>query len=359
MWVEGDVSSIISGKVTYANGVVAPDVSIRVFDKDAPGKTDDDLTLRPGLSDQQGRFTVEYDPGRYLDFANLPFIGLRRPEGEGGLRIPDLLDILSPYLLFTWTVDGAPFTHTAPLELFNNQFQLPVTAAVKFLPSQQGFHFPNAFSGYMLPLTVPFLSDSKVKGPYGLCGGMSAGAVDFLLAGREIIPDREPPKRGTRMHRYLFRRAMDSFAMGESILRFARWMLLPDEGRNGTQRLTLMEWEKIRAILDQNRLIPIGQLRAKADNFQKVSRDVWNNHQVMAYGYQENPDGSFELRIYDPNCPNDDNVTIHIERVQVGEENGNPVYGLASYERDCWDQHRVLHGFFAMPYEPADPPQVR
>jgi hypothetical protein len=349
------MASVISGKVTYANGFAARDVSVRVFDKDAPGKTDDDLTLKPGLSDPNGQFSVEYDPGRYLDFANLPFIGLHR-SGGSGLRIPDPLDILSPYLLFTWSADGAVQTHSAPLELFHDQFQLPVAYPLEFLPSRNGFHFINSFSGYMLPFTVPFLSDSKVQGPYGLCGGMSAGAIDFLLAGREIVADKEPPKRGTKLHRYLFRRAMDSFAMGESILRFARWMLLPDDGMNGTCRLMLKEWEKIRDVLDQKRLVPIGQLRAKAANIQQVSRDVWNNHQVMAYGYRENPDGSFDIRIYDPNCPNADDVFIHIARIQVGEENGQPVFGLSCYESDCWEKHRVLHGFFAMPYEPAEPP---
>ena len=350
--------SVLSGKVTFANGVAARDIHVRVFDRDAPGKGDDDLTLIPGLSDRFGRFTVEYDPGRYMDFARLPFIGLRRSSSGTGLRIPDPLDILSPYLLFTWTADGKENTHSAQLEMFRDNFQLPHAYPLEFLPSRNGFHFLNSFSGYMLPFTVPFVSESKVKGIYGLCGGMCAGAVDFLLAGREITAQKTPPKRGTQLHRYLFRRAMDSFAMGETILRFARWMLLPDGGLNGTYRLTMGEWEKIRAGLEANQLVPLGQLRAKAANIQEISRDVWNNHQVLAHGYNENADGSVDIRIYDPNCPDKDDVFIHADRVQVGEEDGQPVYGLACYESDCFAKHRELHGFFAIPYEPADPPQI-
>jgi hypothetical protein len=325
------MSSILSGRISLANGAVAQGISVRVFDKDAPGKEDDDLTLKPGVSDAAGRFSVEYDPGRYKDFAELPFIGLRRSAG-GGLRIPDPLDILSPYLKFTWSAEGEEFTHTAPLELFHDHFQLPAAFPLNFVPSQHGFHFPNAFTGYMLPFTVPFLSDSKVKGVYGLCGGMSAGAIDFLLAGREVPAVKEPPKRGTRLHQYLFRRAMDSFAMGESILRFARWMLLPDESINGTYRMTLSEWEKVRARLDQHQLVPLGQLRAKATNIQEVSRNVWNNHQVMAYAYTENADGTQDIRIYDPNCPDADDVFMRVERVQVGEDRNGPVHGLSCYE---------------------------
>lgn len=349
--------SILSGKVTFANGVPAPNVLVRVFDRDAPGKEDDDLTLEPGRSDRSGRFTVEYDPGRYLDFALLPFVGLQRLSDGAGLRIPDPLDILSPYLLFTWTVDGKENMHSAPLELFRDQFQLPAASPVEFLPSRNGFRFKNLFSGYMLPFTIPFLSDSKVKSSYGLCGGMCAGAVDFLLAGREVIPTNTPPRRGTQLHRYLFRRSMDSFGMGETILRFARWMLLPDDGLNGTYRLTLAEWEKIRAGLDANQLIPLGLLVKKAANIQEISRYVWHNHQVLAYGYRNGEDGAVDIRIYDPNCPEKDDVTLHADRVQVGEQNGEPVYGLVCHERDCIVKRHGLHGFFAIPYEPADPPE--
>ena len=145
--------------------------------------------------------------------------------------------------------------------------------------------------------------------------------------------------------------------MGEMILRFARWMLLPDGGMNGTYRLTLAEWGKIRAGLDANRLIPLGLLVKKAANIQEISRYVWHNHQVLAYGYRENEDGSVDIRVYDPNCPEKDDVTIHAERVQVGEQDGGPVYGLSCHERDCIVKRHGLHGFFAIPYEPVDPPE--
>lgn len=348
--------TLLSGKVTFVNGMAAQDITVRVFDQDAPGKGDDDLTLVPGLSDRSGRFTVEYDPGRYLDFARLPFIGLRRSGREAYLRFPDPLDILSPYLLFTWRVDGIEHTHTAPLELFRDQFRLPQVYPLEFLPSRHGFHFLNAFSGFMLPFSVPLLSTIRVEGAYGLCGGMCAGAADFLLSGEEIPGSSAPPKPGTRLHRYLFRRSIDSFAAGETILRFARWMLLPDGGLNGTYRLTMSEWEGIRAALDAKRLVPIGQLRVKAPNIQQLSRDIWHNHQVLAYGYQEAAGGSVDIRIYDPNCPDKDDLLIHADRVQVGEEEGQPVFGLSSYASDCFVRRRPLHGFFAIPYEAVDPP---
>jgi hypothetical protein len=351
------MASQITGKVTFANGLVARGVQVRVFDRDAPGKVDDDLTIQPGLTDERGMFTVQYDPGRYMDFASLPFIGLRSSTGEKGLRIPDLLDILMPYLQFRYVFEGQERVHTAPVELFKDRFELPHSVPLHFVPSRDAFQFPNAFKGYMLPFSVPFLSDTRVSGVYGLCGGMSAAACDFLLAGKKIHPVDQVPRRGQKLHRYLFRRAIDSFAMGESILRFARWMLLPDEGFNGTYRLTMNEWEKIRAGLDDHRLVPVGQLRAKANNIQEVSRKVWDNHQVLAYGYTAHPDGSLDIQIYDPNCPKDDHVLIHADRIVVGEESGAVVYGLVLYEQDCGAKKRPLHGMFAMPYSPIDPPE--
>ena len=52
---EKRMASEITGKISYANGRVAQNVDVRVFDKDAPGKGDDDLTITPGLLGQPGR----------------------------------------------------------------------------------------------------------------------------------------------------------------------------------------------------------------------------------------------------------------------------------------------------------------
>ncbi|HUM37131.1 MAG TPA: hypothetical protein PLQ85_09700, partial [Anaerolineae bacterium] len=57
----------LQGRVLFANNKPAANVEVRVFDEDAPWRHDDDLTVTPGLSDRDGRFTVVYDPGRFLD----------------------------------------------------------------------------------------------------------------------------------------------------------------------------------------------------------------------------------------------------------------------------------------------------
>ena len=59
-------------------------------------------------------------------------------------------------------------------------------SAKDFKPSVHGFHFRNNFSGSPLPSGLGFLN-SLVSTPsqFGLCGGMSAAAADFFIAGRE------------------------------------------------------------------------------------------------------------------------------------------------------------------------------
>lgn len=353
------MASEVVGRVTFANGAPASGVQVRVFDKDAPGKGDDDLTITPGITDANGAFTVTYDPGRYQDFASLPFFGLRRGQNgeEAGIRFRDPFDILTPYVQFRYNWQGTERVHEASLEAFQAHFALPEYAPIQFRPSQHGFQFVNAFRGYMLPFTVPFLpEEGKVKSIYGLCGGMSSAALDYLLCGRSIPQVTEVPRRGSRLHRYLFRRAIDTFAMGESILRFARWMALPEDGPNGTYRLTLLEFEKVRQALDEYKMMVIGLVFDRGGNVQEVARNVWNNHQVLAYGYEETGEGGYRIHLYDPNYPKADDVFIQAERVQVGGTDSEPLYGLRCTEMRGDRVIKPVRGFFPMPYEPVDPP---
>lgn len=356
------MASEITGRVLFANSIAAPGVTVRVYDQDAPGKGDDDLTLAPGLSDAAGGFTVSYDPGKYLDFVNLPFLGLSRPAQPGapaaGLRIPDPLDVLTPYLQFSYTLDGQPRTFTTAIVPFQSHYYLPECQSIHFLPSQDGFKFGNLFPGVQLPFTIPFFPDlKKITGDYGLCGGMSAAASDFFLSARPIPADTIAPKTSAALYRYLFRRSMDSFAMGESVLRFARWMALPDNGPQGIYRQTQPEMQKLRAALDQQRLQPIGLVITAGSTLQQISQWVWSNHQVLAYRYADNPDGSTDVFVYDPNSPGSDTARLHTTQVPLGDGPDGPLYGVQCQPVGINITPLSVRGFFLMPYEPADPPQ--
>ena len=83
--------------------------------------------------------------------------------------------------------------------------------------------------------------------------------------------------------------------------------------------------------------MPIGLVRDAGN--------VYDNHQVLAIGYDEDADGGM-IYLYDPNCP-DLESTIHItfgEHQLTGEES-------------CGSSP-VLLGFFCESYKPLDPPAV-
>jgi len=338
-----------SGKITFENDLAAPGVEVRIFDRDAPGKGDDELTIEPAVTDARGFFTARYDPRRYLDFATLPILGL---------RVPDVLDILAPYLRLRYSVDGQQRVFEAPLVPFKNHYRLPENGPVRFQPSLHGFGFANNFPPITLPVTLAGLPHlTRITGGYGLCGGMSAAASDYYLCGRGVPSRKDVPRVREKLHRYLFRRALDSFQMGESVLRFAQWMALDDDGPNSVAHLTLLEYEKLRLDLDRQHLVPVGLLLSSGKGLKEISRDVWKNHQVLAYGYIDNPDGSVDVRIYDPNVPGRDDVSLHIVSQPTGEAAGAPVYGVKCTPVNLGIYPARVRGFFLMPYEPAEPPE--
>jgi len=351
------MASELTGTVTFANGIPAAGVQVRIFDRDAPGKGDDDLTLEPGVSNERGVFTVHYEPGRFRDFAELPDLGLDWLNGpEGRRKIPDPLDVLTPYAHFSYHARGELCTYTADIPLFHRRFRLPETVPIAFQPSRHGFQFPNAFRGYMLPFSIPGFPPTHVKGIYGLCGGMSSAAYDHVICGRPVPPVAEVPRTGSRLQRYLFRRAIDTFAMGESILRFARWMALPEDGLNGTYRLTYESFSQLQEALNNHYLMVLGLVYDKGRNVQEIARNVWNNHQVLAYAYTRLADGSYDVHIYDPNYPRNDEIRLHLEEVEVGQVDGVPRYGLKCMQVNGEQALRPVRGFFPMPYEPVEPP---
>jgi hypothetical protein len=119
-----------SGKVLFANSFPAQGVLVRVFDKDEPGKSDDDLTIDPGRSDGEGRFTVRFEPSRYLDYNTIQTSEPLHLPWDWTLttrtrRIPDITDIYLPYLEFRYTFNGRRCIHTAVMMPFQKEFRLP------------------------------------------------------------------------------------------------------------------------------------------------------------------------------------------------------------------------------------------
>jgi hypothetical protein len=349
------------GRILFADGRAAEAVRVRVLDRDAPGRGDDDLTLSEGLSDAEGRFSVRFAPSKYLDFyeietrepRNLPFDWTLETRTR---RLPDLSDLYQPYVLFEYTFNGQARTHSAAWRPFKHEFRLPERTPTVFRPSEHGFGFVNRFPGYFLPISVPAIPDiPSVRAYYGLCGGMIAAAYDLLLAERPVPPGEKTPPRAGPLHQYLYRRQIDSLgSFGAQVVRFARWMALPDGTPHGTQRRTLDAFDGIRPQLDDGNPVPIGLVYVRAQD----TLAIWRNHQVLAYGYEERPDGGLDVQIYDPNHPGQDDVVVRCERVEVGNGGAEQtLMGLRGEQRVGGRKKKDVRGFFEMPYVAVVPPE--
>lgn len=348
-----------SGRVLYASGQAAANVRVRVLDKDAPGKTDDDLTVVEGVSDQNGKFTVVFSPTKFMDAKALSVLSFNLPfpwsADSPTIRFPDPTDIYLPYFQFAYTINERPKTYSAFIRPMKKEYRLPESPAVKFLPSLHGWKFINRFKGYFIPFSIPSLPDIPgVGNVYGMCGGMSAAALDLILAGRTIPDQDKPPKRKSPLHKYIYRRQIDSFgSFGEQIVRFARWMFLPDETTLGTWRKSLIEFEKLRARLDDDNPLPIGLVYVSSQDTLKI----WENHQVLAWKYVKSNETEITLYVYDPNYPLRDDVVIRCQYVPIQNDHESAtLYGLKCAQWVGSRQIKPVRGFFAMPYTPVAPP---
>ncbi len=196
-------------------------------------------------------------------------------------------------------------------------------AVPHFLPSAQGLHFANRYaSGPTVkfgPLDPRWLGIGDASA--GLCGGMSWYVRDRYVAGRPIPPDTEAPVNGSPLFNTIVRRQVQSLELLRTPLHFWQVGAL---GLDGAARRTLeVEWPHIRADVDAGRLSMIGLVRQTGWNPFKLT----NNHQVVAYAYEV--DGAtITLRLYDPNWPDRDDVTVTIEGAHLRQSTDEVLAGV-------------------------------
>src|SRR5262245_59834330 len=223
-----------------------------------------------------------------------------------------------------------------------------------FLPSRSAFAFANDFPkvpvrhiGIPGVVSVPIGDASN-----GLCGGMAFAARDWFEADRPLPPDTQAPSSGP-LFDYLVDGLFDSFNLPFGPARYLElmspllsdgettWSRLGLAPRGRAWRMIRQEWPAIRAEIDAGHPCPLGLVRVKSSDPFELKR----NHQVLAYGYDL--DGTdLELRLYDPNRPKDDGVTLSLElshpttRTTVLSHPAGP----------------TVFSFFRVPYEARVPP---
>jgi hypothetical protein len=101
------------------------------------------------------------------------------------------------------------------------------------------------------------------------------------------------------------------------------------------------EWVELKEHIDAGTPWPMMLIGSSASPF--------NNHQVLAYGYDDPDDGTATMFVYDMNCPGREN------RIALDFRGS-----ILQAKETCADERRgPLRGFFCNSYRPADPPLVK
>ena len=98
-----------------------------------------------------------------------------------------------------------------------------------------------------------------------------------------------------------------------------------------------MARDRLRATHARGRVAtdPRGHRRRPAAEVGLVRHHGWNpfhltkDHQVLAYGYEtEGPSGPTTIRLYDPNWPNRDDVSLRLLQRRFPQSTGEPLFGV-------------------------------
>jgi len=196
-----------------------------------------------------------------------------------------------------------------------------------FLPSTHGLRFANRFppgpTVRLGPIDPRWVGIGDASA--GLCGGMSWFVRERFEAGTPVPTDTEAPANGSPLFRMLVRRQVLSLDWLRAPMRF--W-LAGAFGRARLGRLTReIEWPRIRADIDAGRPAMVGLVRRATVS----PLDLAKNHQVLGYAYEVEGD-AVTLKIYDPNWPERDDVSITFEMGggtgDIRQSTGEPLAGI-------------------------------
>lgn len=168
-----------------------------------------------------------------------------------------------------------------------------------FRPSRDGFGFPNTWRDMLI----------GVVASRGRCGGMVFAALDSFTAGLPLdgAVSRDLPDNDTPLGRLIWQRQVDSVTtrLGSNLWQFVRFTYLPSASAPGIAAATRRELLPLFDALRSGRPVPLGLV--SDIGLPHLAR----NHQVLAYAADFGEE-RVEVRIYDPNHPRRDDVTLEV-----------------------------------------------
>lgn len=207
---------------------------------------------------------------------------------------------------------------------------------------------PYPFHFFKLPLGLEN-SIPMTKAHQGLCGGMVFSTIDYHDSGQTPPQCGESPDHpDDPLFLFIKQRLWNSFDIPLGGWRYLVYSLpfYPNTSWfgffKGRTRISYVEeWPKIRTDIDSGKLSPIGLV-------QTVTFRISEDHQVLAYGYEQNGD-QVTLWIYDPN-EGPEEVTY---RFQL-----DPKASEVQVARTPPNQNRIWCFFRTNHYKPVCPPSL-
>jgi hypothetical protein len=198
-----------------------------------------------------------------------------------------------------------------------------------FRPSSGGFHFQNSWPD--VPLFIIELGPLKIPigtAAGGLCGGMAFAVRDFWQAGVGVPTGSDCPAADAPLYQFLTKRLWESWDVPAGPFKYLALMdpnpgsglaqklmqafsiLLPPAWAPQQGRAAIMirtEWPRVKEDISRNRLSALDLIKTLSDN----PLDLGHHHQVLAYGY-ELKDDDLTLQLYDPNWPDNDDISLSL-----------------------------------------------
>ena len=218
-----------------------------------------------------------------------------------------------------------------------------------FKPSQNGLKYSNSWPPVpYINIPTPWGNIPVGSASNGMCGGMVYAVRDLFEA--ELLPPTDPtnPKPYSPAFNFLYARLVQSFDLPVGVVTYYAWMNLPRHdtkiGPHGTSWRTILEtMPSLRATINSGKLCPLGLVCVQSiDPF-----DLGLNHQVLAWGYHDDGPAT-TVKLYDPNHPNDDSVTIKFDKSKPDQ---------TTVFNDSTKDHKIF-GFFTTEYSMENPAKL-
>lgn len=168
-----------------------------------------------------------------------------------------------------------------------------------FDPTKHGFKFKNTFLWADLvkhPLLSKLLTDKTGSIGYGLCGGMAHTVHEMWKDKKPMFTTKKAPSITDPLYYYIVEGLLESFGNKNQYLKKTlEWHQLPSAEqlkRTGPELLAL------KLLLSRGEPVQL-YLMYEAGG----SGNVWNNHQVLAFGLEQDNNGNGKILCYDPNFP--------------------------------------------------------